>query len=218
MAVSMGRADAGTVARVRVALRAQGVDPFGSLIGGLAVIVILGILGIVHVSGVAHTWIVDLDAEFNVPALWSGGLLLTAALLAIELRHHERLRPVMGLAGLLGFMGIDEIATLHEHLERWSGVRWELLYVPLVALAALAVGVSWTRLGDTPWARPALAAGAACWVGAQALELAAWDGTTPVAAYDLLMVTEELGEMVGSLMFVVALLCIRRRWLVSDRR
>lgn len=217
MLVSAGHARTGVVARARAVLRAQGVDPFGSLVGGLAVIAILGVLGIVHISGVGHTWIVDLDAEHNVPALWSGGLLLTAAALSIELRHHARLRPVMGLAGLLAFMGVDEIVTIHEHLEAWSGVDWELLYAPLIALAALAVAVCWSRLGDTPWARPALGAGALLWAGAQALEVAEWDGATAVAAYDLMMVTEELGEMAGSLMFVVALLCIRRRWLVNDR-
>ncbi len=217
MAVSVGRMQRGIGERARALAAAQGVDPFGALVGGLAVVVFVGLLGIVHVAGIPHTWIVDLDAEFNVPALWSGGLLLLAATLSIELRHHTRLRPVMALAGLFAFMGLDEIMTIHEHLQSWTGVRWELLYAPVVALAALGCTLAWPRLRDTPWARAALATGALFWAAAQLLEWAQWEGGVPVPSYDVLMVCEEVGEMIGSLLFIVALLCIRRAWLVRSR-
>lgn len=217
MAVSFGRVDVGWRARLRAIVAAQGVDPTGTLVGGMAAIVMVGLLGIAHVAGAPYSWIVDLDSERNVPAAFSGLLLLTAAALAVELRHHARLRPVMGLAGLFAFMAFDEVFTIHEHLEHWTGVHWELLYAPVTALAAVALAVAWPRLADTEWSRPALAGGAACWAFAQLLEFAAWEGTTPVPSYDVMMVTEELSEMTGSLLFIVALLCIRRAWLVSPR-
>jgi hypothetical protein len=54
--------------------------------------------------------------------------------------------------------------------------------------------------------------GAAAWLVAQGLEFAQWDaGDREVAAYEPMMVGEELLEMLGSLTFWLALALVVRR-------
>lgn len=162
--------------------------------------------------------VLDLDGEANVPALASGLLLGFAALaagLAARRRPDARL-ALLCLAGLLAFMALDEVALVHERLERKTGVDWQLLYLPVVlagAVGYLRVVLLAHRIRA---GRDALLLGAAAWVLAQALERLEWGGGAQTAAevqarqampgYQVMMVFEEVAEMAGSLALALGLL------------
>jgi hypothetical protein len=208
MAVSMGGAARGS--RGRSGRWIDAWSPFGALLAGLAVIGAFGLGGVAYELDVYGTQQFDLDGEYKLGALCSGALLLVAAALALGLRRRPGSRPLVFLAVLLAFMGLDEVAVLHERLEEWLAIDWRLLYGPLVPAAAWAWLVLWRRVGDVRGARTAMGAGAAAWALAQALELAQWDGAVRQEGYATLMVLEELGEMAGSLLLLVALLAVAR--------
>lgn len=208
MAVSMGGAARGQ--RGRSARWIDAWSPFGALLAGLAVIGAFGLGGVAYELDVYGTQQFDLDGEYKLSAVSSGALLLVAAALALGLRRRPGFRPVVFLAALLAFMGLDEMAALHERFEDWLGIDWRLLYGPLVPAAAWAWLVVWRRVGDVHGARTAMGAGATAWVLAQTLELAQWTGDVRQANYATLMVLEEVGEMAGSLLLLVALLAVAR--------
>ncbi len=153
-------------------------------------------------------WIFDLDREWVVPAVFSAGVLGWAAFLAARLARAgpaSRLRPVWwwALAVLFAFMCLDELTSIHERLEAATGVDWQLLYAPLVAVA----GFGWlralfsfrSRSGSVLWAL-----GAAAWFVAQVFEYLQYDGDRLIHAW--MIVPEESLEMTGSSLWVLALL------------
>jgi hypothetical protein len=140
----------------------------------------------------------SLTAELDVPAFFSAGLLWWAAALAWAAGGN--LRPV---AVFFAFMGVDELVSIHEWLERTSGVDWQLLYLPVMALG----GIVWLRAA--PRVGPLWVAGAAAWVVAQVFELLQNDGDTLVHPW--MTVPEEMLEMAGSSLWVLALLVLLRR-------
>lgn len=180
------------------------------------VIVSLGVLGVLAVPahGQDDTWLrwVDLDRELNLPMLFSAFLLAANGWLVYLLVRAGRLkRAVLGLAVFFVFMAFDEMLKIHETLEKWTGIDWQILYLPLV----LAAGIGWLFLwlkGDWP-ARLLWTGGAACWVLAQGLEAIQWggfEGDQRVDGYMVMMVAEELLEMAGSSLFLLTL--FRWRW------
>ncbi len=153
-------------------------------------------------------WIFDLDREWVVPAVFSAGVLGWAAFLAARLARAgpaSRLRPVWwwALAVLFAFMCLDELTSIHERLEAATGVDWQLLYAPLVAVAGfgwLRALVSFrSRTGAAFWAL-----GAGAWFVAQVLEYLQYDGDRLIHAW--MIVPEEALEMTGSSLWVLALL------------
>jgi len=126
---------------------------------------------------------------------------------------------VVGYALFLLLMGLDETLMLHERLESWTGVRWQYLYAPVVAVA----GIGWLRsalLARDLGGLGLLVGGAAAWGISQVLELFQWSGEELTmeeyeerlrdADYLRLMVPEEILEMVGSLLFLLAGLVLLR--------
>lgn len=208
MAVPAGRASAIGVQQGR---REHELPPARAVIVvGLAVVAALGFLGALTAHHDVHSRWFDLDGEYNVPALWSSLLLLAAGGLAALVARRPRWRVVAGLAVLFAFMGLDEAVAVHERLEALTGVDWEILYVPVVAVGAAAWFVVWRRARPVAWARTALVAGSAVWLVAQLLEKVQWHGDVKAAHYNLMMVPEELLEMTGSLLFLAAMVLVAR--------
>lgn len=108
-------------------------------------------------------------------------------------------------------MGIDELATIHERLQDWAGVDWQLLYLPVIALGA----AFWLRLfaafSITPIARAMWVGGAGAWVIAQVLERFEFNSQGEVNGLTAeLILAEEVGEMIGSSLLLLAILIFAR--------
>ncbi len=187
------------------------------LFGTIAIMAVMGIWAAAFDPG--NPWF-DLDSEVHLrwpldqttiafPALWSGLLLVWAGLvwLAAATLVAERLtRLLVGALGVfLLFMSLDEMLTWHEHLQYWTGIRWWVLYAPLVLLMAVVVLTLMYRLWRIDrLATMILVAACAAWGFAQILELIQWRGEVKIPEYVLLMVPEELGEATGSILFGLA--------------
>jgi hypothetical protein len=146
-----------------------------------------------------------LDAEWTPAAYFSGGVLFAAALLVhlyAQRTAQHRLLLGVGLAGLLWLFGFDEIFSVHEWLEDHLGVDWQLLYLP-VGLVGLAGGLLLLRSVPRE-SRVLLVLAGVAWVVAQLLEKIQWVGET--LAHPFLVLPEELLEMTGSSLIVVAVL------------
>jgi hypothetical protein len=151
----------------------------------------------------------SLETELTFPAAFSTALLVGAGacgLLAGRWRAFGAHRSWYLLAVLLIGMGADEAAYLHERLESAAGVDWQLLYAPV----ALVCGAAWLRVtyalrGLRP-AQLSMVLGGGAWLAAQVLENVQWsaDGEK-VAGYSTLMAIEEVLEMTGSALFLVAI-------------
>jgi hypothetical protein len=161
---------------------------------------------------------------FRLPVIFSAGVLVWASSAALALSRIDSATPASPrlwqlLAGLFAFMGVDELITFHELVEDWTGLGgWQLPYLPVV----VAAGWLWIRLLPLISRRQhALAlwvGGAACWASSQLLEAVWHTGLGSellehlgVTAWYGLTVGEEILEMAGSSLFLVALL-----FLLSD--
>jgi hypothetical protein len=168
----------------------------------------------------------DLDGEVNLgrglisgmdyPALFSGALLFVAAAFALDASAVSERFPWAPLGAFLAFMGADELMTIHETLERSVGIDWQILYLPVVA----ALGPFWLialrRMWEFHSERLLWLGGAAAWIGAQMLEFVVWNVNALSALSGGMTVVEEILEMSGSAMFLLALYLTSRR-LASGR-
>jgi hypothetical protein len=183
------------------------------LLPGSLLLAVSGLLGVCG-FGFEHWGLptaFDLDEELVVPSFWSGGLLAGATVAAGAVWRSTGRRWALGLCGVFAYMACDETIGIHEWLERTTGVDWQILLLPLAA----AGGVGWLGALRAAWRHGPvtpllLGAGAAAWFGAQVLEALQWDGTRHAAHYYLFMYPEEVGEMVGSACFLVALFALAR--------
>ena len=178
-------------------------------------IALLGVIGILHTTGVIDVPVLDLDGEYNVPSVYSAVLLscaAAAALLygAVRVDDGPQVWPAALLAVLLAFLAADEFGQIHERVEVATGIDFMVLYAPLV----LICGVAWLLVLRRLWARatPRLLfiGGAAAWSISQLLEDLQWhddigDGVH-AKGYEVMMIFEELLEFEGSWMFCLALL------------
>jgi hypothetical protein len=213
---------------VSVDIPSVGLDGVVALVDGLPLRV-MGVLFALYVAvmgigasqfeaGRLGSGQLDLDAEGRVFAVLSGVILLSGAAL-VALAVARRLAPthVLLLGLLLTFMGVDEIARLHERLEARTGLDWVELYIPLMALGGLAA-LDLLRRARDRGVTVAFLAGGACWAVAVVLEKLEWptsslrNGEVKAAHYVAMMIPEELLEITGSYLFAVALaLLIRHR-------
>ncbi len=150
----------------------------------------------------------NLDSEASVATWFSAALLWAAALwwLFVGMSTRPRSLAIWMWWPILAFLALDEGNGIHERLEQWSGIDWQLLYVPVMGLAAVAwLGV--VRLYRNQARIVALLlAGATFWIAALALELFQNWGGSPVRAtiYVPTMITEEALEMIGSTVLLIA--------------
>ncbi|QJD30788.1 hypothetical protein [Methylococcus geothermalis] len=185
---------------------------FGNMVFLLfGTILLLGLVG-VFADLRPGTWLkyFDLDREYTVPTLFSGGLLLAAAWESFRAASSRRLDAwAFALAALFFEMGFDELLMIHERIEQAVGVDWQILYLPVMAFAGIGWLFLFAQLPDR-WQKRLWAAGAGAWAASQLLEAAEWgwgaESEIPLAGYLYLVPVEELLEMSGSSFFLLALL------------
>jgi hypothetical protein len=178
------------------------------VLGGIAAVALLGVLD--WQIGLPGPF--QLGAEGGTSALFSTGLLAAGGGLAVLLGA-RRFAPGgratwMAMGAFLGFMALDELLGVHEALERWTGVDWQLLYLPVVVIG----GMAWLRAlyvlrHGHAVAQRLLVAGAAAWFTAQVLEHVQWDDADRLA-HPWMVVPEEMLEMTGSMLFGLAFLVL----------
>jgi hypothetical protein len=187
------------------------------LLGGLG-IALFAVLGAAYAEakdgGPIPTWFrsvpVGLNGEWTLPALYSALLLLAASALCFRaawlVTTSGRFTPLVVLGVLFAYMGVDEFLSVHERLEHVVLLSWWKFYAPVAVVAGVAVLLTLRRIWPVAAARSALLAGCACWLLSQLIETQQYDGTELVHRWTIL--PEEVLEMTGSLLFVVALLAL----------
>ncbi|TFZ04923.1 hypothetical protein [Ramlibacter rhizophilus] len=204
----------------------------------VAVFVVLLALHLLAVSSYLLEWRFPardkfyMDAENNIPTVFSTLLLLTASLLcawATTVERHRRSRFSWHWAGLALAMlalGIDEAAALHELLINpiqkvyqttgWLRFPWVIAGIPLVLLFAFAYLRFLAALpARTRWGF--IAAGALYVGGALGMEMVGGqvfqEAGTPdrtLVPYMIAMTVEESCEMLGVTAFIATLLAYLR--------
>jgi hypothetical protein len=166
------------------------------------------------------------DAEQNLPTLFSSVMLLVSALLSGAIAHAHRranqpeVRHWIGLAIVFVFLAIDEFGSLHERtistlqalLDIEGGIllfTWVVIGVPAVVLFGLVL-LPFLRRLPRATRRRLLVAGLLFVGGAIGLELpGGWYATSygfSSIGYVLLVTVEETLEMLGLSTLVYALL------------
>lgn len=172
---------------------------------GIAVFVVLGI-----VQRVAFPdWgLANLDSEVSLATRFSSGLLWIAAFwwLLVALTVRPRSVALWIWCLILAWLALDEGSAVHEQLERWSGIDWQVLYLPVMGLAAAVWLGLVRRYRNDRGVVALLLAGAAVWLVALTLELVQNWGGAPVQAvvYNPTMIAEEALEMIGSTVLLLA--------------
>jgi hypothetical protein len=181
------------------------------------VLILFGMILLLGLAGVfANIWpgtwfkYFDLDREYTVPALFSGGLLLAAAWESFRAASSQRLGAWV-LAAVFLEMGFDELLKIHERIEQAVGVDWQILYLPLMVFAGIGWLLVLARMGDKRQRRLWIA-GAVAWTASQLFEAAEWgwgaESQIPLPGYLYLTHIEELLEMSGSSFFLLTLLLL----------
>lgn len=192
----------------RVALMASKVPIPAVAVGsgvGIGALVVMGILQRVAFSN----WgLANLDAEVSVATWFSATLLWVAAFwwLLVAVTVRPQAPAIWVWWAILAWLALDEGSAIHEKLERWSGIDWELLYLPVMAIGALAWWGVFRRYRSDPRIAALLIGGAGVWIAVLALELVQNWGGAPVQAeiYVPTMITEEALEMIGSAVILIA--------------
>lgn len=174
---------------------------------------VIGIFALVGVAaallpGAKVHRMIDLDRELNLVTFFSAWLLFACGWMIFRKKLGRKTLPlsVGFLAALFVFMGADECLKIHETLEKAAGIDWQILYLPLIC----AAGVGWFRVihlfrGRERWL---WAAGAVAWASSQLFEAAQWGWWTSAPKsdnYHFLMIAEEVLEMSGSALFLIAI-------------
>jgi hypothetical protein len=168
----------------------------------LALTAALMLLGLLFELRVVRWPRFSLDAEDTPASAWSALLLFLAAAAAARSASGRATRARWWLAGLFAYMACDEAFAVHESLERVTGVDWQLLFLPVAAVAAAAF-LRVLREIDRADVRWILLAAAGAWTVAQFCEKLEWHGAVRRPHYVALMLCEEALEMLGSLLFAV---------------
>jgi hypothetical protein len=193
-------------------------------------------VGVAHATGLVSLPIFDLDKEGTIPQAYSGMLLILAAAAAYAAARFGAppRRALLALAVVLLYMSFDEVFRFHETLDAKLNFDWQVLYLPIVAVAlfgwlGVERAIKGTRGHSALWI-----GGAAFWVIAQALEVWQWhghvrpgtihgEGISAAAlerelsrpSYLAKMLPEELLETCGSLMFAFVLARLAQRYAES---
>ncbi|MGV6818664.1 MAG: hypothetical protein ACWA44_15520 [Thiotrichales bacterium] len=172
-----------------------------------------GLITLPHHGSNDIAWrLFDLDRELNLVVLFSSLLLLGNALMVAKLIQQNYLsRGSFLLAAIFLFMALDEMLIIHETLEISLATDWQIIYLPIMLLA----GLGWVQVlaRSSGIVRVSWFLGAAAWALSQLLEQWQWidspGGSIEAIHYNVMMVSEELLEMIGSTLFLYALF----RWM-----
>ena len=203
-----------------IARRDLHADPLVARLGWVLVTLVAA-AGLLHGLGAVFGGFdaFHLDRERNAPAALSAAFLAAGGIAFLAAVAKGRLRPVsVGLAALLLLMAADELLEWHETLERRTGVDWQLLYAPVGLAGALVWLLVMRQLRGDRTATVLLAGGAAAWALSQVLERVEWDGGRQVSGYGFMMPVEELLELSGSAMFLLAAMTLLRSTRAVARR
>lgn len=192
----------------------------GEIAVALAIgIALLGIAGAVvgtdTYQGEGSIWdrAFNLANEKTVPTFFSGAILLAGALcsgVAARARLYGRHRLWIAFGALLLFMSADEVVQIHERIETWTGIDWEQPYL-VVAIGAAVVWFNVLRSMERQ-SRWLLIYGAIGWAISFGLEDAEYDSNDDrVAGFTPMTISEELLEMAGSSLFLIALVIALKR-------
>jgi hypothetical protein len=184
-----------------------------------AVIVLLGVLGVLYLAFESPFGFFELDGERNAPATYSAALWTLVALVAVLLGRVDRAPGArlmwLGLSAPLLLVAADEFGEIHERLERITGIDWQILYSPL-ALVAVFLWVLVGRRLRTLAGFGLFVAGTVCGAASQILEAVEYGpNDKEIRGFDELVVAEELLETVAVLLVGLALLAALRA--VSSR-
>ncbi|MDF9392176.1 MULTISPECIES: hypothetical protein [Methylococcus] len=189
--------------RQRIGFRSGGCLLFG-------IILLFGLAGAIADIR-PGTWLryFDLDREYTVPTLFSGGLLLMAAWESFTAASSKRLDAwSFVLAAMFLEMGFDETLIIHERIEQATGVDWQILYLPVMVFAGIAWFWVFTQLREELLRRLWIA-GAIAWTASQLFEAAEWgwggESRVSLPSYLYLVHVEEMLEMSGSSFFLLTL-------------
>ena len=199
--------------------RLEQVPPRTVAFAGGVTIAVVAVLGTAYAEakdgGLVPSWFrvfpVGLNGEGTLPAVFSGLLLLAAGALSFRAsgmlgRPHERYAPLVVLGALFTFMAFDEVLAIHERLEEVIEQAWWKFYTPLALVGGVCAVLVLRKVWSNAAARTGFLAGGACWLVAQLIEAQQYDGDVLVHRWTIL--PEEVLEMTGSLLFVLALLVI----------
>ncbi len=166
----------------------------------------------------------NLDGEMNVPAWYSSSTLLLCSILLGLIANHKMREGDgyslhwVGLALIFVFLSLDEAIMVHERFNApmghlWGGTRGVFLFpwvIPYMIVVALFLLVYWKFIIDlNPTIRKLfLMAGAIYVGGAIGIEMITAfyvDVYGRDLTYSLLATIEEVGEMLGIVIFIYAL-------------
>jgi hypothetical protein len=178
-----------------------------AIVSGITISVFVA-MGILQRTAFPEWSAANLDSEVSVATWYSAALLGAAAFwwLLVGVVDRPRSLAVWMWWPVLAWLALDERTAIHERLERLSGVDWQLLYVPVMGLAAVAWWGVIRRYRSQTRVVALSVVGAAVWSAVMLLELVQNWGGSPVQAaiYVPTMITEEALEMVGSTVFLIA--------------
>ena len=150
----------------------------------------------------------NLDSEVSLATRFSSGLLWAGALwwVMVALTVRPRSVALWAWSLIMAWLALDEGSAVHEQLERWSGIDWQILYLPVMGLAAVVWLALVRRYRLDRGVVVLLVAAAAAWGTALMLELVQNWGGEPVQAaiYNPTMIAEEALEMIGSAVLLLA--------------
>jgi len=191
------------------------LDPRGVLLGNGAAIAFLGVLGVLYLVYGSPFGIFDLDGERNAPSTYSAALWTSVSLVALLLWRVEQPAAVarvwQALSVPLLLVAADEFGEIHERLERITGIDWQILYSPLGLVAVVLWVFVGRRLRELRAGFGLFVAGTVCGFVSQVFEAVEYGPhDREIAAFNELMVAEELFEMAAALLIGLALLAALR--------
>jgi hypothetical protein len=176
-------------------------------ISGIAIGSLVAV-GTLQRTSYPHWAAANLDSEISVATWFSAGLLWIAAFwwLLVAVNANPPSLALWFWWPILAWLALDEGNAFHERLERWAGIDWQLLYIPVMSVAAGTWALVVRRFRGERRIVELMIGGAAGWGVALILELVQNWGGAPVSApiYNPAMIIEEALEMIGSTLVLVA--------------
>ena len=175
----------------------------------VAVIAVFGVGGVAALFGIPWAAFFDLDIELNGAAVFSALLLVAAGGATVGAWWTGAGRGTLVPVGaLLIFMSADEYFALHELVEFYTGIDWQVVYLPVFAAAGVCALAALRQHRSNRTFVACWVIASLCWGISQVLEKLEWEGDVKQPGYAFMMVPEELMEMLGSVAFLIGALVL----------